>query len=138
MGSQALQVRVVGGVQSREIASLDERGIYTKPGLLVYLYRQREQKDVTYQNQDPSCDAGSRQPSGDGQRWPLMATSLELSLTLAQTTGVHRRVLQEGSTLSGFGLDIVTGMGRDDAGKASQASKESRGADHSGERLYND
>lgn len=68
----------------------------------------------------------------------LMATSLELSLTLAQTTGVHRRVLQEGSTLSGFGLDIVTGMGRDDAGKASQASKESRGADHSGERLYND
>ena len=66
-----------------------------------------------------------------------MATSLELSSTLAQTTGLHWRVLQERSTLSSFGLDIVTGMGRDDAGKANQASKESRSADYSGEMLYN-
>ena len=33
VGSQALQVRVVGGVQGRfEVASLDHRSIYTKPG----------------------------------------------------------------------------------------------------------
>ena len=65
----------------------------------------------------------------------LMTTSLELSSTLAQTTGLHWRVFQERSTLSSFGLDIVTGMGRNDTGKANQASKESRSVDHSGKEI---
>lgn len=53
----------------------------------------------------------------------LMTACLELCLTLAQTTSVDWCILEEFSTLSSLGLDVVTGMGRDDAGKANQSGE---------------
>lgn len=53
----------------------------------------------------------------------LMTACLELCLTLPQTTSVDWCILEEFSTLSSLGLDIVTGMGRDDAGKANQSGE---------------
>lgn len=54
---------------------------------------------------------------------PLMTACLELCLTLTQTTSVDWCILEEFSTLSSLSLDIVTGVGRDDAGKANQSGE---------------
>ena len=56
----------------------------------------------------------------------LLSASTQLGSTLVQAARAERSVLQESSALSGLGLDVVARMGRDDAGKASQASDEGR------------
>lgn len=60
----------------------------------------------------------------------LKATSLELGVTLAQTTSLDGGVLQEGGTLSGLSLNIVARVGRDNAGQTSQTGEKSSSANH--------
>ena len=54
----------------------------------------------------------------------LLTASTQLCGALVQAARAERSVLQESGTLGGLGLDVVTWVGRDDAGKASQASDE--------------
>jgi len=61
---------------------------------------------------------------------PLKTTSLQLRGTLRKAASLNVGTLQEGSTLSSFGLDIVAGMSGNKTDQTDQADGKSRGELH--------
>lgn len=54
----------------------------------------------------------------------LLAAGTQLRSALVQAARAERSVLQESGALGSLSLDVVTRVGRDDAGKTSQTSDE--------------